>query len=94
MTNNLHISYDLHQPGKNYDALIQAIKNLSGRWAKIHYSYWYVNAAMTSGQARDRLVPLIDLNDSLYVVDATGNTASWHNIDPNVAAYIMGQWNQ
>jgi len=38
MANNLHISYDLHEPGKNYGEVIAAVKRL-GAWAKIHYSF-------------------------------------------------------
>ena len=94
MANNVHISYDLHQPGRNYDNLIEAIKRLSGSWAKIHFSYWYVNVWMTADQVRDRLVPLLDRNDSLYVVDATNNQAAWHNIAPTNPEYIREQWNQ
>ncbi|WP_237216444.1 hypothetical protein [Falsiroseomonas oryziterrae] len=76
MANNIHISYDLHNPGKNYDALIDAIKKISGKWAKIHYSFWYVKTPLTSAQVRDALVPHLDKNDSLYVVDAKNNMAS------------------
>jgi hypothetical protein len=67
MANNLHISYDLHEPGKNYDRVIGAIKQL-GSWAKIHYSFWYVKSNLTAAQARDAVVRALDANDSVYVV--------------------------
>jgi hypothetical protein len=52
MANNLHISYDLKEPGKNYDRVIQAVKNM-GSWAKVHYSFWYVKSDFTAAEARD-----------------------------------------
>ena len=91
MANNLHISYDLHEPGKNYDRVIAAVKSLGG-WAKIHYSFWYVKSALTADQARDALVRALDSNDSVYVVDATNNRAAWHNIPNDSSNYIRDKW--
>jgi hypothetical protein len=91
MANNLHISYDLKEPGKNYDRVIQAVKTL-GSWAKIHYSFWYVKSDLTAAEARDALVRVIDTNDSVYVVDATNNKAAWHNISPSASEFIRERW--
>lgn len=91
MANNLHISYDLHRPEKNYAAVIAKVKTL-GNWAKIHKSVWYVNSAHTAAQARDVVWSAMDSDDSLYVVDATNNVAAWQNIDEVVAAYIKDHW--
>jgi hypothetical protein len=84
VANNLHISYDLMYPGQNYDLVIQAIQRL-GSWAKIHYSYWYVDSALTAEQAVKVLRGVLDINDSIYIVDATNNQAAWHNINPKAA---------
>ncbi len=59
MANNLHISYDLNNPGQDYDKLIEAIKSLGG-WAKIHRSFWYVNSSLTAQDVVTRLWPLMD----------------------------------
>jgi hypothetical protein len=91
MANNLHISYDLHEPGKNYDRVIAAVKSL-GSWAKIHYSFWYVKSSLTAGEARDAIVRSMDSNDSVYVVDATNNVAAWHNIPDDSAKFIREKW--
>jgi len=77
MANNLHISYDLRDPGQNYDKVIERIKQL-GSWAKIHYSFWYVNSASTASQAVDFLTPVLDANDRVYVVDAVRRQNIWH----------------
>ncbi|MEY2539280.1 MAG: hypothetical protein QOG67_3020 [Verrucomicrobiota bacterium] len=79
MANNLHISYDLHKPDKNYDAVIAKIKTL-GNWAKIHYSYWYVKSGYSARQACDEVWSVMDSDDSVYVVDASSNSAAWQNL--------------
>ncbi len=35
----------------------------------------------------------MDINDSLIVVDATNNAASWRNLDPEVEEFIKKKWN-
>ena len=93
MSNNLHISYDLHEPGKNYDRVIAVVKSL-GKWAKIHYSFWYVKTSLNADQARDAIVRAMDSNDSVYVVDSTNNRAAWHNIPNDSASFIRENWNK
>jgi hypothetical protein len=91
MANNLHISYDLHDPGRNYHTVIAAIQGL-GAWAKIHYSFWYVRTDRTAEQARDILARAIDANDSIYVVDSTNNVAAWKNISSSSSQFIRSRW--
>jgi hypothetical protein len=91
MANNLHISYDLKEPGKNYDRVIKAIKEL-GSWAKVHYSFWYVKSDYTAAQVRDVLARVIDSNDTVYVVDATNNDAAWQNLSPEASKFIRERW--
>lgn len=91
MANNLHVSYDLINPGQNYEALIERIKQL-GSWAKPHMSFWYVNSGYTASQAVDHLKPVLDANDKVYVVDATNNAAAWNSLPTNIADHIKEQW--
>ncbi len=93
MANNLHISYDLNNPGQNYEKVIEAIKGL-GDWAKVHKSFWYVNSNLTAGQARDRVWAVMDKNDTVYVVDATNNIAAWNNLSDEVSDFIKDKWHK
>lgn len=93
MANNLVISYDLYNPGQDYTKLIAGIQAL-GSWAKVHKSVWYVNSFYTAEQAVARLAPLVDRNDSLFVVDATNNNARWQNLADEVSNLIQDQWNR
>jgi hypothetical protein len=91
MANNLFISYDLYAPGQNYEKVIAAIKSL-GTWAKVQKSFWYVKSTSSSSQAADAVWLVMDSSDSLIVVDATNNTAHWHNLNNEVTKHIQGQW--
>ncbi|NTH50943.1 hypothetical protein G6L09_08145 [Agrobacterium rhizogenes] len=93
MANNLHISYDLNNPGQNYDKVIETIKTLGG-WAKIHKSFWYVKSTYTAEQARAIVWKAMDTNDTLYVVDATNNAAAWNKLSDDASKYIQDQWNK
>lgn len=91
MGNNLHISYDLNNPGQNYDKVIEAIKSL-GSWAKVHKSFWYVDSGLTSAEAATRVWAVMDSTDTLYVADTTNNAASWRNLSDEVSAHIKDRW--
>jgi len=91
MTNNLHISYELHQPDKNQEALIAAIRAL-GTWARIHSSFWYINSGLTATQARDNLLSILGPQDSLYVVDVTNRVAAWQNMSEFAVKIIKDRW--
>jgi len=91
MANNLFVSYDLHQPGQNYDAVIAEIKKL-GSWAKVHYSLWYVKSQLSASDASKQVWAVMDRNDRLIVIDATNNNASWYNLDNEVSQFIHDNW--
>lgn len=73
------ITYDLNAPGKNYDKVIESIKNASdGAWC----SYWKSSFLIRSNyQTADDVFSLIrphlDANDSLLVIEAVNNKQGW-----------------
>ena len=77
--NNLFISYDLKNPGQNYDRVITAIKGL-GSWAKVQYSLWFVSSTYTAKQAAEIVRRAQDSNDTLIVIDPTNNDAAWYGL--------------
>ncbi len=93
MANNLFVSYDLYKPGQDYDKVIEAIKSL-GAWAKVHYSFWYVNSQFTASEASKKVWAAMDKNDSLIVVDASNNYASWYNLKQDVLDFIKNNWHK
>lgn len=71
------IEYDLRQPGRDYDALYEAIKSY-GPWAHITESTWFIKTDATCVQVRDKLLSVMDTNDRLFVGELSG-VAAWHN---------------
>lgn len=92
MPRNLFVSYDLHTPGQRYDRVIAKIKELGGVWAKVHYSLFYVRSEFTAEQAARHILPALDANDSLMVIDTNNNDAHWYNIDPENSEYLQRNW--
>ena len=91
MANNLHISYDLYKPGQEYEAVEAEIKKL-GDAIKVHRTFWYVNSTKTAKEACDAVWKVMDSNDTIYVVDATNNSASWENLSDETGKFIRDRW--
>lgn len=60
------ITYDLCNPGQNYQQLISAIDSL-GPARKLSRSCWAVKTSLSSGQIRNYLAHFVDFNDHLFV---------------------------
>jgi hypothetical protein len=67
----LSISYDLNKPGKNYDELYEIIKSALS-WAHPMESLWFIKSGESVVTWSDKLRAVMDQNDSLFVVDITG----------------------
>ena len=72
----LLISYDLSKPDRDYKGLYGAIKKASGWW---HYleSTWLISTKGTADDWYKELKPNIDNDDSLLIVEITGNRQGW-----------------
>lgn len=72
----LLVTYDLRQPGRNYNDLYEAIKKLGGWWHCLE-SIWIIKTEKSTAQVRDYLKNYIDVNDGLIVLGLNGNWASY-----------------
>lgn len=72
------ISYDLCQPGRNYDELYAVLKNFHN-WGRLTESTWAVVSQLTAVEIRDFLMRYIDSNDRLIVVKG-GQSAAWNKM--------------
>lgn len=66
----LSISYDLRQPGRNYNDLYDTIKSASA-WCHAMESLWFIHTNESVNTWAERLRKVIDQNDYLFVVDIT-----------------------
>ena len=71
------ITYDLSNPGRDYDSLSNAIKSYS-RWWHQSGSAWVISVNNTSStEIRDYLKQFIDSNDKIFVAKLSGEWAGF-----------------
>ena len=75
------VSYDLCQPGRNYEELYVALKSFYN-WGKLTESTWAIVSQLTAVEIRDLLMRYIDTNDRLIVVKG-GQSAAWNKMLAN-----------
>lgn len=61
------VSYDLKNPGRDYNSLVEAIKTY-GTWWHQTGSVWIIVSQKPSTTVRDELMRHLDQNDKLFVV--------------------------
>ena len=66
-----NVSYELRKPGQNYDTLYDTIKTAPS-WCHPMTSHWFIRTNESVQAWSDRLLRVIDKDDSLFVVDITG----------------------
>lgn len=77
MAYNLFIAYDLMQPGQNYDAVRDRIKEL-GSWYQFQLSLFFVHTPHDPHQAFAHVGAAMDANDRLAVINAeSGIVTTW-----------------
>jgi hypothetical protein len=85
------ISYDLLKPGRDYSSLHEAIKALSGYWAKPLESFWIVRANSTAAAIRDYLKSHMDINDKLFVA-SVGSAWAGSNLGDHIYKWLKENW--
>ena len=82
------ITYDLSKPGRNYTGLYDKFKAISGTWAHIAESSWFVAGDnLESEKIVDTLSPAIDNNDKLFVGKMDGKGA-WTGLTDKQTAWL------
>jgi len=81
------ISYDLIQPGKNYEELLKIIKAYLN-WARLGGSAYVVQTEESSVQIRDKLLTVLDTNDKLFVGTISA-PAAWYGLGTEVSNWLI-----
>lgn len=87
----LCVNYDLYRPGQDYSELITRLKSYPSWWRCLK-STWLVRAPLTHAQLRDELLPLLDANDRLLVIDVTGDARAWSGLPENCGAWLRNDF--
>ncbi|MBN8666129.1 MAG: hypothetical protein J0M30_01415 [Chitinophagales bacterium] len=80
------ISYDLKNPGQNYEKILALIKSF-GKWARLGGSAYLIVSTQTAVQVRDNLKTALDSNDKLFVGTLT-LPAAWVGMPDEVSNWI------
>ncbi len=77
MANNIFVSYDLNNPGQNYETVIAEIKK-HGTWVKVEYSLFFLSTDESPKSIAEAVWRVMDQNDRLIVIDAKNNQGYWY----------------
>lgn len=86
MTNTYIISYDLSEPGQNYESVINIIKSYSG-WARLGGSAYVIITDKSAVEVRDKLLKVMDSNDHIFV-GVVKSPAAWFGLGDEVSDWL------
>lgn len=87
MNKVLIISYDLRQPGQNYELLLKKIKAYTS-WARLGGSAYLILTSDEPQTVRDNLKLVLDPNDKLYV-GVSPPPSAWWGMPEDVSKWII-----
>jgi CRISPR-associated endonuclease Cas2 len=71
------VSYDLVNPGRDYNKLIDKLKSMGAQ--KVLLSQWVLLSNLSAQQIRDTLQQFIDTNDRVVVIEFTDRDWATYN---------------
>lgn len=75
------ITYDLNEPGQNYEKLYDKIKTFGAWWHHLD-SAWIIDTNLTVADISEKLRAVMDDSDSVLVLNITGDSyAGWLSQD-------------
>lgn len=80
------VTYDLSQPGRNYDELIEHLKSY-GTYSHSLGSVWLIVSDKTASQIREAADAYLDANDKILVVKTT-SSAAWRGLRDSTSDWI------
>lgn len=83
----LIVTYDLVNPGRNYEKLLQRIKGYSG-WCRLGGSSYLIASGELPEQVRDHLKVALDANDKLFV-GVCPVPSAWYGLPEDVSKWIL-----
>jgi hypothetical protein len=83
----LIVTYDLHNPGRDYPKIEKVLKASDGGWAHPQGSVWLLDTVVAPGDWRDRLTAAADPNDEFLVAQLHQNWAT-RNTEKSVTDWL------
>ncbi len=89
--NTYSISYDLDKPNRNYDGVIDKIKELANGYCPVTQSHWLINSSLSATQIRDEIGTEMDSGDKL-MVNEVGNLWATKGMSNEVNDWLKNTW--
>ncbi len=67
------ISYDLNDPGQNYEDVTKEIESISAVSIELQKSFWLVRSTLSADEMTEALKKSMDKNDSLFICEIVNN---------------------
>lgn len=71
------ITYDLNKSGKDYEGVIEAIKESSTAYCRYWKSSWLIKSNLTPDQITAKITPHLDGDDRMIVIEVKNNYQGW-----------------
>ena len=82
------VSYDLRAPGRNYQALYEAIKTQFSGACPLVESTWLIRSNKDAEGVRNVLMQHMDTNDAVVVFEWSG-VAAWSGLRAEISTWIQ-----
>lgn len=87
--NTYIVSYDLCNPGQNYEQLLRLIRRYSA-WARLGGSAYIIETSDTAKNVRDYLSRVLDRNDKLFIGTIKAE-AAWYGLGDEVSQWLINK---
>lgn len=71
------ITYDLGNPGRNYEGVVDEIKAIANGYCRPTQSHWFINTNHSAGAIRDKIATKLDTSDKLMVNEVGDDWGTW-----------------
>lgn len=71
------VTYDLNNPGQNYENVIETIKQCASMWCTFWKSSYLIKSTMSANEIANKLDPYLDKNDRAIVIEVKSNYQGW-----------------
>lgn len=91
MSYNLFVAFDTRDPMREASLLLAAIEDL-GQAVRLFSTFWYVRSRLTAAEAARQLWDIMQPEDTLIVVNASGGEAAAFNVDDTSIEWMQKRW--
>lgn len=93
MSNNLFVTFDVHDTARESSLILAAIEEL-GQAVRIFSFMWYVRSNLSASEAAERVWDVMQPEDHLIVIDASRQEVATLNLDERCTQSMMNRWHR